>query len=989
MSISKLRIGKDITIKMSILTNGEPVSLDGRDISVVLKTPMCQEVKLNFTIEDNIIISKYEGTKQKYCGIYMLTVWENYGKIGQSALDFCNAFELVSNTCKEVPTSEGLEIETITLEGDLSIGIQGASAYEVAVANGFKGTETEWLEWLKLHYNDLTAEEKAELQKPITDIAADVAEAERQRQQAEEIRRSAEVHRTGEEEKRVTAEDGRKTAEDARVTAETERVSAEVLRGEAEVIRAEAETSRVTAESKRSEAEAQRMTGEDLRKVAEQNRTTAEQARVSAEAERVKAESARVTAEQQRAEAEQARTEAEQQRNTAEAQRIGAEISRTEAEVQRAAAEQQRAEAEQSRVAAEANRQQQTTAAIEAAKTATASATSATAEAEKAVTAATNATTEASEAAKLATDTASKTSTVDYAVCTTAATIADKEINIAGFALGTHCRFLVKMSHIAETEDVKLSVRSGDTLTEPKPLTFNGAPASVNNTWRAGDILDIYYDGSNFHATHYMGGYGITEINVSEMCPKGGHNGTNKYTLAEAIKKIPEAHQRVGFKCSFINDNGEIETAVYQGGTWNKITSWYKINDSADRYVSTLGLSSFGFYLSQAEVDIINASDSISVLAMVAPGNKAKPDWSRYIALFNTRNSKGVVAIDCSWNGRYIIFNNSTTKNMNSYKQLVSVNRVSGKVMFADELGLREEILKEEFKQPDFMANNAVLVHGGDNLGRYADYALFNFDFAYILAFNNEILEYMQGNNISGRLPRNLIQPNQDVTPVVYEKYQADTYGMYWEKPQQDEEGYYVYSTNTTKKEMQIKASTEYNPKINQKAGCEEIVFEVLEGSVSHGKTDQSLPFGKVRSIVNISTGEHKKVGDELNPGVYKSTSDYWRRHIYAPYIKAIQVPAKVRLISYSFKPYIAIAHLDCSRCYEGQHKVYDEIIGSTRQTTTNTKITPYSIHLNASTYKTKAPDRAPRFVGERWYNTETGDIYEAGNLSAFKKITP
>ena len=574
MSISKLRIGKDITIKMSILTNGEPVSLDGRDISVVLKTPMCQEVKLNFTIEDNIIISKYEGTKQKYCGIYMLTVWENYGKIGQSALDFCNAFELVSNTCKEVPTSEGLEIETITLEGDLSIGIQGASAYEVAVANGFKGTETEWLEWLKLHYNDLTAEEKAELQKPITDIAADVAEAERQRQQAEEIRRSAEVHRTGEEEKRVTAEDGRKTAEDARVTAETERVSAEVLRGEAEVIRAEAETSRVTAESKRSEAEAQRMTGEDLRKVAEQNRTTAEQARVSAEAERVKAESARVTAEQQRAEAEQARTEAEQQRNTAEAQRIGAEISRTEAEVQRAAAEQQRAEAEQSRVAAEANRQQQTTAAIEAAKTATASATSATAEAAKAVTAATNATMEASEAAKLATDAASKTSTVDYAVCTTAATIADKEINIAGFALGTHCRFLVKMSHIAETEDVKLSVRSGDTLTEPKPLTFNGAPASVNNTWRAGDILDIYYDGSSFHATHYMGGYGITEINVSEMCPKGGHNGTNKYTLAEAIKKIPEAHQRVGFKCSFINDNGEIETAVYQGGTWENIKSW-------------------------------------------------------------------------------------------------------------------------------------------------------------------------------------------------------------------------------------------------------------------------------------------------------------------------------------------------------------------------------------------------------------------------------
>lgn len=388
-------------------------------------------------------------------------------------------------------------------------------------------------------------------------------------------------------------------------------------------------------------------------------------------------------------------------------------------------------------------------------------------------------------------------------------------------------------------------------------------------------------------------------------------------------------------------------------------------------------------------MDIVNASDSISVLAMVAPGSKTQPNWSRYIALFRTSNSNGVAAIDCEFDGKYKIFNNTTTIYMNGYKQLVSVNRISGKVMFANELGVREEILKEEFKQPDFMANKAVLTYGGDNFGRFADYALFNFDFAYILAFNNEIIEYMQGNNISSKLPQNLVQPNQDTTPIMYEKYQTDTYGNYWGPPQQDEEGYYVYTTNNSGKEMQIKITTEYNPRINQKAGCEEIVFEVLEGSVTHGKTNQSLPVGKVRSIVNVATGEQKNVGDELSPGVYKSTSDYWRRSIYAPYIKAKQVPAKVRFISYSFKPYIAIAHLDCSRCYEGQHKVYDEIIGSTRQTTTNTKITPYSIQLNASTYKTKAPDRAPRFVGERWYNTETGDIYEAGNLSEFKKITP
>lgn len=566
--MNKIRIGKDLKIQLTVLTNGANVPLEGRDIELHLRNPFGDTDVIAHTVSGNVLSARLSGAEQKYCGVYTLTVWENRNSIDSTVLDFEQAFELVSSTALETPKAESLEVEeVVALSGDMAIGVQGASAYEIAVANGFKGTEAEWLESLKLHYDDLTAEEKAELQKPITDIAVSVTEAERQRQQAEEIRRSSEVSRTGEEEKRATAEGGRKTAEDARVTAETKRVSAETSRAEAEVsrsaeekkrasaevLRAEAEVLRATAESKRGEAEAQRMTDEDLRKVAEQNRVKTERARVTAEAERMEAEAARTSEEGKRVVSEDERSKAEQVRVTAE---------------------EGRKSAEQARVTAEANRQQQTTAAIEAAKTATASATSATAEAAKAVTAATNATAEAKEAAKLATDAAGKTSTIDYAVCTTAATTATKEINIAGFALGTHCRFLVKMSHIAETEDVKLSVRSGDTLTGAKPLTFNGAPASVNNTWRAGDILDIYYDGLSFHATHYMGGYGITEINVSEMCPKGGHNGTNKFTLAEAIKKIPEVHQRVGFKCSFINDNNKLQTFVYQGGTWGNVASW-------------------------------------------------------------------------------------------------------------------------------------------------------------------------------------------------------------------------------------------------------------------------------------------------------------------------------------------------------------------------------------------------------------------------------
>lgn len=41
----------------------------------------------------------------------------------------------------------------------------------------------------------------------------------------------------------------------------------------------------------------------------------------------------------------------------------------------------------------------------------------------------------------------------------------------------------------------------------------------------------------------------IGEINVSNLFPTGGTNGTNKYTLESAIAKIPTDLRIVGIKC--------------------------------------------------------------------------------------------------------------------------------------------------------------------------------------------------------------------------------------------------------------------------------------------------------------------------------------------------------------------------------------------------------------------------------------------------------
>ena len=68
----------------------------------------------------------------------------------------------------------------------------------------------------------------------------------------------------------------------------------------------------------------------------------------------------------------------------------------------------------------------------------------------------------------------------------------------------------------------------------------------------------------------------IGEINVSNLYPTGGTDGTNKYTLASAIAKIPTDLRTVGIKCSFLNEENTVESWTYQDGTFTDASNWEK-----------------------------------------------------------------------------------------------------------------------------------------------------------------------------------------------------------------------------------------------------------------------------------------------------------------------------------------------------------------------------------------------------------------------------
>lgn len=238
-------------------------------------------------------------------------------KLGEYVLINTNDIEDPDDAKVYLKTQEGWKF-IVDLSG--MQGIQGWSAYEVAVKHGFVGTEEEWVQSLKQPALDAAAEAlEAKAQVEATEQA--VKEAEALRVTAEQGRVNAENTRVSNENTRISNEDSRKAEESKRVTAENERIAAENSRKSEEDIRKTNEANRISAESARASAET-------LRASAEAERNTNEQKRIEEETKRISSEEGRVAAETKRVDNEDARIAAETARDTAEQERVSNEATR-------------------------------------------------------------------------------------------------------------------------------------------------------------------------------------------------------------------------------------------------------------------------------------------------------------------------------------------------------------------------------------------------------------------------------------------------------------------------------------------------------------------------------------------------------------------------------------------------------------------------------------------------------------------------------------
>lgn len=149
--MKRIRIGNDINIEWSVKRYGQPENFYGRNLILKMVDPNNREHAMEFTTEGNVIRTTFLGMNQELCGSYALVLVENSMEVGMTTIDKTVAFILVPHSYMEsgvdpdgiTTTSDNVNIETeITLPAD------GLSAYEIAVKNGYEGSEQEWLQSL-------------------------------------------------------------------------------------------------------------------------------------------------------------------------------------------------------------------------------------------------------------------------------------------------------------------------------------------------------------------------------------------------------------------------------------------------------------------------------------------------------------------------------------------------------------------------------------------------------------------------------------------------------------------------------------------------------------------------------------------------------------------------------------------------------------------------------------------------------------------------
>lgn len=207
-------------------------------------------------------------------------------------------------------------------------------------------------------------------------------------------------------------------------------------------------------------------------------------------------------------------------------------------------------------------------------------------------------------------------SLVGYYTCGTAAATAEKTITSSTYILLQGGGIKVKFTNANTADDATLKIGSAD----EKPLYYSGRRAGSSNSWLAGEVVEIFYDGTNYYANSVAGGNGSGDgaFDISVYNAVGGTPAQYAgFANAVTNANVPTQFRKGGMTVRFIDNT--VTPSVYvqyrlMKTTWSTtITDWQgttdKVKAGSRDLVESGGVMDAVDNLRVADASIINNSN--------------------------------------------------------------------------------------------------------------------------------------------------------------------------------------------------------------------------------------------------------------------------------------------------------------------------------------------------------------------------------------------
>jgi hypothetical protein len=172
-----------------------------------------------------------------------------------------------------------------------------------------------------------------------------------------------------------------------------------------------------------------------------------------------------------------------------------------------------------------------------------------------------------------------------YYECDTAGATAAKTVAATGYVLpATGGSVKIKMANRNTAANATMNINS----TGAKPLIYNGQRAGVGNTWDTNEIVEVFYDGTNYQAYNVAGSNGDGVFDISAYNLTDGQP-TPYADLSAALgtngKNVPEALRKGGMSVKFIqgsvpsSDNKYYQFRLMSQSFTTDETKWQGVDD--------------------------------------------------------------------------------------------------------------------------------------------------------------------------------------------------------------------------------------------------------------------------------------------------------------------------------------------------------------------------------------------------------------------------